>query len=291
MTLRRDISSRVLFFSLILLLVLLPEDTLASPLKVKYLKVPYVNQKYDSPDDFDGRYSCGPTSVVMVLAYYKVLKPWPSEKLEPFKHITLYGNYIACSFKVGDFFFNKKELDASRYRYGCGVHGYVYIPGVGASWDRIVEVFRIFGFIAYVDTNPTWDKLVEEINSGHPVILSTQLTSSGHLIVAIGYISNHSVIVNDPAGDKNRGYYFNYYGNSIIYDWPGFNNGHVNLNLVKAMIIVHPTGNLKITKPVSCKCGAVKSRTNDWTTIGILVIFLLFIVLVAKEISKYKENK
>jgi len=266
----------------LILTIFLLQIVLASPNNGKVLNVPYVNQKYDSPDWFDGRYSCGPTSVVMVLAYYGVLTPWPANKTEPFPHVTLYGNYIACKFKVGSFIFDEKQVDASRTMYGYGVHGYVYEPGVGAVWDKMVEVFKIFGFEAYVDTTPTWEELVKEIDEGRPVILSTQMTSSGHIIVAVGYTPDKSVIVNDPAGDKSLGY-FNYKGEKVVYDWPGVNNGHVNLVKVKAFIIVHPTKNLKKAIPIT-PCKGEKAYETEkalWMTL-ILIIGLLLLAILGK---------
>ena len=70
-----------------------------------------------------------------------------------------------------------------------------------------VKVFEIFGFKAYIDTKPTLNKLISELKERRSVILSTDMTRSGYLIVAIGYTNNGSVIVNDPASDIRLGYY------------------------------------------------------------------------------------
>ncbi|RLE67108.1 MAG: hypothetical protein DRJ47_00925 [Thermoprotei archaeon] len=254
------------------------------------LDVPYVHQVYDMPDWFDGRYSCGATSVVMVLAYYGVLPEWPINSSNPYQHTSIYGAYVCGIFKVGDYTFDQKALDASRTRYGRGVHGYVYIPGSGASWSKMAEVFRIFGFEAYVDTTPTWEELVEELDKGHPVIISTQLTSSGHIVVAVGYMPNRSVIVNDPAGDLNRGKYFNYYGKGVVYDWPGVDNGHVNLNKVKAFIIVHPTSNIKQAQPVKLVQEDVTTTTSRWTTIMFIVVVVAVMGLMVFSLAREKNR-
>gem|GEM_PF-2050966 len=250
------------------------------------LEVPYVNQRYDVPEWFDGRYSCGPTSVVMVLAYYGVLPLWPINCTKPFLHTSLYRQYIVCKFKVRDFIFDEKKPDASREHFGYGVYGYVYTPEVGAVWSKMVKVFEIFGFKAYVDTTPTWEELVAEINAGRPVILSTQLTSSGHIVVAVGYTSDRGVIVNDPAGDKRMSY-FNYNGAKVVYDWPSVNNGRVNLVKVKAFIIVRPTEKLKKAEPFNpCKPEEVISL--EAKIIYSLLFFALIVALIATAII-YKK--
>ena len=217
------------------------------------LDVPYVHQVYDVPEWFDGRCSCGAACVVMVLAYYGVLPPWPCNCSEPFPHVSLYGCYVACRFRVGGFVFDERAPDATRVRYARGVHGFIYVPGVGASWGRIVRLFEIFGFNATVDSDPTWEELVRELREGRPVILSTDMTGSGHLVVAVGYAGEGVVVVNDPAGDISLGY-FNYEGRRALYDWPGYDGGHPSLVRVKAMILVRPTPRLRRAEPLG-ECG------------------------------------
>ena len=39
------------------------------------LGVPYIQQCYDTANNFDGRTACAPTAAVMVLAYYKRIAP------------------------------------------------------------------------------------------------------------------------------------------------------------------------------------------------------------------------
>ncbi|RLE92711.1 MAG: hypothetical protein DRN04_09505 [Thermoprotei archaeon] len=266
----------------------------AEPNVVKVLEVPYINQKYDVPEWFDGRYSCGPTCVAMVLAYYGVLPPWPLNCSKPFPHESLYGKYIVCKFKVGDFVFDERQPDASRMHYGYGIHGYVYEPGVGAVWSKIVELFKLFGFEAYVDTTPMWEELVAEINAGRPVILGTEITSSGHLVVAVGYTSDKGVVVNDPAGDKSLGY-FNYNGAKVIYDWPGVNNGRVNLKKIKVFITVRPTKHLKKAEPIEpCKPEGLENYMPVYIflAVSLVISIIVGLIVIKKEYSKiYSQNK
>jgi hypothetical protein len=59
------------------------------------------------------------------------------------------------------------------------------------------------------------------------------LTSAGHLILAVGWVSNQrTLIFNDPYGNKNTPGYPSYDGKYARYDWPGYNHGYQNLNQV-----------------------------------------------------------
>ena len=69
-----------------------------------------------------------------------------------------------------------------------------------------------------------------EIAAGYPISLCVGLTSAGHLVAAHGIGAEpHTLIVNDPWGNKNLGAYPNYSGKDAPYDWPGYNNGNQNL--------------------------------------------------------------
>jgi hypothetical protein len=41
------------------------------------LEVPHIHQLWDTPENFDGHWACGPTSSAMVLAYYGLLEAHP----------------------------------------------------------------------------------------------------------------------------------------------------------------------------------------------------------------------
>ena len=127
------------------------------------------------------------------------------------------------------------------------------MPGVGASWSRIVRLFEIFGLNATIDSDPTWEELVRELRESRPVIRSTDMTRSGHLVIAVGYAGEGAVVVNDPAGDISLGY-FNYEGRRALYDWPGHDGGHPSLMRVKAMTLVRPTPRLRRAEPLG-ECG------------------------------------
>jgi PKD repeat protein len=72
--------------------------------------------------------------------------------------------------------------------------------------------------------------------------MCVMLTSSGHLIIAHGKVEGqHTLIFNDPYGDKNSYGYPSYDGKNVYYDWPGYNHGYENLNGVPWSIPQHIT--------------------------------------------------
>jgi hypothetical protein len=83
------------------------------------------------------------------------------------------------------------------------------------------------------DDSPTFAETIAEVNAGYPYGMCVGLTGAGHLVLAIGQVLNwHTLIFNDPYGDKNTAGYPSYDGKYARYDWPGYNNGYENLNNV-----------------------------------------------------------
>jgi PKD repeat protein len=73
--------------------------------------------------------------------------------------------------------------------------------------------------------------VLAEIDADYPFPMCVMLTSSGHLILAKGYIvGQHTLIFSDPYGDKNTPSWPSYDGFKAYYDWPGYNNGYENLD-------------------------------------------------------------
>ncbi len=82
----------------------------------------------------------------------------------------------------------------------------------------------------YWTTSCTWAKTVAEIDSGYVHPICNYLTASGHLTLCYGYYNaQHSLLFNDPYGDRNDATYCDYDGIGVTYDWPGYNNGYSDL--------------------------------------------------------------
>ncbi len=194
--------------------------------------VPYLHQVYDTPDWFDGNWACGPTSCVMAVQKWKRLPYWLCRCSYPTSHVSYHGPLIAGQFENNGTNFNWVSYDASG-RPARGAYGYI-CPGGSAYWSRMNDFMQWAGCTTYYDSSPTWSELTAQIDAGRPAVLSTMLTSAGHIVLAIGYYSNHSVIIRDPYGDKALGY--PNYTSQAVYDWPGYSNGNPSLNTVSLII-------------------------------------------------------
>ncbi|MCK5032924.1 MAG: T9SS type A sorting domain-containing protein, partial [Calditrichia bacterium] len=206
------------------------------PLSAVYFDIPYVNQRYDTPDWFNGNSACGATAASQCLSYFGLLKQWPVWVSTPYPHISDYGNYICEIYTYNGYTFNIGGRDPNG-TIGYGGFGYI----IRNNWYNTKGYMRdyaiIHGLSSAVDWNPTRGKLATEITNEDPFVLLNSLTSAGHYISVIGYDNTDTttVIVNDPYGDKNQGY-ANFYGRRAWYDWPGYNNGNENLNTVHCYI-------------------------------------------------------
>jgi hypothetical protein len=65
----------------------------------------------------------------------------------------------------------------------------------------------------------TWDGVTAALKRGHPVILGTQLTADGHIIVAVGYTADGNLIINDPYGNRFLPGYGGNDGRGVVYPW------------------------------------------------------------------------
>ncbi len=202
-------------------------------------EIPYVNQYYDPPDWFYGTSACGGTAATMCIAYYGLLPKRVRNVYKPFFHTTAYGDYICEKYTYNNYTFDIWAYDPNGTK-GYGAFGFIVRNGSQAWADTkgfMAEFARKHGLFSNVDWNPTRSKLMEESNAQKPFVLLNSITTAGHYMAVIGYEKDATtVIVNDPAGNKNNGGYFNYQGIGAKYDWPGYSNGHLNLNTVWCFI-------------------------------------------------------
>lgn len=176
------------------------------------LKVPYLSQVWDSPDDWDGSGSCGPASLTMILSFFGKLTSKPAVIKDSYPHTHALGGHIPELYKA------------------------VCEPGMGAVHKKMVDYLRpkFPGVGMYYNEKATWERVKAELDAGRPVMLGTQVTPAGHLMVACGYTEDGRLIVNDPAGNrelaarwkrpdgewsKTGGRYWNGEGKGALYDW------------------------------------------------------------------------
>ncbi len=200
--------------------------------KAAQLDLPYVNQVYDTPDWYNGHSACGPTSSIMVIAYYNLLPKWDvwcSASGSSPGHWNSYGNYVCekYRFRAIDYSYIAQDPNGKN---SYGGYGYMW-TGSYSPHSRMVNYYGYHGLSAALTESPTFLSVASEINAGYPYTLCNALTTAGHIIVVIGVDSlQHTVTVNDPYGNKNSGSYPSPNGKNVKYDWPSYNTGIQNLN-------------------------------------------------------------
>jgi len=174
------------------------------------LNVPYVHQVYDVPEGHDGSGACGPSSMLMVLAFFGKVAPQPMAVSDPVRHESRFGALVPT------------------------VEAAVCEPNLGAVHAKMLAYLRpTFPHVAiFYDDKATWARVKAELDAGRPVLLGTRVTPAGHLMVARGYLSDGRLLVNDPAGDREQAArrpnlawsptgvrYWNFDGDKAVYEW------------------------------------------------------------------------
>jgi hypothetical protein len=187
-------------------------EPLPAPRTVVSLPVPYFHQVWDAPDGFDGGGSCGPSSMLMVLAWAGKVAPKPVAVRDSYPHESRYADVLP------------------------GLNAAVCEPNMGAVHAKMLDYLRptFPGVAIFYDAKATYARVKAELDAGRPVILGTRVTPAGHLMVARGYLADGRLIVNDPAGDRERparrggpdgrwsptgSRYWNGAGEGAFYDW------------------------------------------------------------------------
>jgi hypothetical protein len=216
---------------------------LAGPLEIDYfypmsdfgardsINVPYLNQVYDTPDWHNGHWSCAPTTAMMAIAYYRRLPYWDCWCSTPYGHTSHFGNYICSIYHYREVSYDLIAQDAGGNN-AWGGYGYMWYNGY-SPYSRMMNYLQYHDITSWADNSPTWEETVAEVQAGWPYCMCVGLTAAGHLILAVGQVLDwHTLIFNDPYGNKNTPGYPSYDGKYARYDWPGYNNGYENLNQV-----------------------------------------------------------
>jgi hypothetical protein len=174
------------------------------------LAVPYVHQVYDVPTGYDGEGACGPSALVMVLAYFQKVRPQPITTLDPVPHESRFGALVP-------------DVEAK-----------VCEPNRGAVHAKMLDYLRphLPHAAIFYDDKATYARVKAELDANRPVILGTRVTPAGHLMVARGYMTDGRLLVNDPAGDREQAArrpglhfsptgvrYWNRDGDKAVYEW------------------------------------------------------------------------
>ncbi len=166
----------------------------------------------------EGYVCCGATSAMEVLASYGILKPMP---FTTYGHTSNYGLYISDSYTFNGYTYSGFD------GWPSGAHGYMW-NGSGSPYANTVGFLKRHGITnTKRDESVGWSNVTTEINAGYPYIVCSTGLTAGHIVVIIGqYGTGHTVICNDPYGDKNVGSYGAIRnGKNAIYDWSDANTG------------------------------------------------------------------
>ena len=210
-----------------------PAERQSSLQALQLLDVPYVNQVYDTADWFNGHAACGPTTAIMLIAYYNLLPEWDLWCSWPSTHVTHWGQYVSERY-----YFRRTDYAATAEdpsgRPASGGYGFMW--GSSSPYSTMAGYYTNHGLSAtrYDSSALPHSSVVAEVQAG-PLSLCNGLTTSGHIVLVHGLgAESHTFVVNDPYGDKNRTDlgYPNTAGKNAQYDWPGYNNGNKNFNRI-----------------------------------------------------------
>lgn len=195
--------------------------------------VPYMHQLWDTPDDYDGSWSCGPTSCVQVLGTWSVLPDASITCSWPYSHTSAWGWYIPNTYSYGGYTYDTWGVGAGGYCQGA--HGFICREYGGAVWAYMVTFMQQHG-VDSAQVGTDFSTLVSQTDAGYPMYASVSVLGYGHIIAVRGYLTEsgsaiHSIVVNDPYGNAGSGDWGNYDGEGIAYDWPGYNNGHLEITI------------------------------------------------------------
>ncbi len=201
-----------------------PRPRPAEPMLNNY--APYLHQVYDTPNDFNGNWSCGPSSCMMAQGKYEILPHHDITCSSPYSHTSHWGWYINNEYSFNGYTYDILGLAAGSV-WVPGAHGFICREYGGAVWAYMRNWLSQHTLSSVIDTTPTWSEYIAEIDGGYVVVASNHIRGLGHIILFKGYNADHSFYVNDPWGDANTTPYMDYYGADAILDWPGYDNGHV----------------------------------------------------------------
>ncbi len=201
---------------------------------VNFDNVPYVHQVYDTPSYHNGYGSCAPSTSVMAAAYYNRIPPWPVEVDHGYSwdpHINEYGSYVADKFRFNEYYFD----DYSDSKVAWGGYAHMWVTYDSPSNNGMYSFHDLLNMDTGLEqiwtSSISFSYVTSDIDQGYVVPICSYLSSAGHLTLTRGYLdTQHTLIFNDPYGDKNTAGYPSYDGINAYYDWPGYNNGYQNLD-------------------------------------------------------------
>jgi hypothetical protein len=216
------------------------------------IAVPYMHQKYDTPDSFDGSWACGPTSIMMIVAAHQKLAPWPIKVSVPYEHESRYGRYISDIYTAYGTTFNRSFNDP-KGRKAYGAYGWMVRDG-GTYYNELIDFTKKHDLAVEARYSSfSLAALKEMLDKKALVIAGTKLTSAGHVITITGY-DGDKLIANDPWGNANEADYGKKMnGEKVRYSWN-------QLKVDKILVAVYN----RSTKPPQQPSGKTVTFYANW---------------------------
>ena len=196
-----------------------PSDT-----RAVVVEMPYMHQLWDTPDDFHGGWSCGPTSCVQAVQKYAKLPDHDITCSWPSSHTSPWGWYVPNEYTHNGYTYDILGWAADD-AWVPGAHGFICRELGAAYWAYMMDFCNQHEVTSW-SAGTSFSGLTAEVDAGYPMYASTLVWDYGHILVIKGYDTDYSVVVNDPYGDAGTGSWGNYDGEGAVYDWPGYNNGN-----------------------------------------------------------------
>ncbi len=227
------------------------------------VSVPYMHQLWDTPDSFDGGWSCGPTSCVQTLAKWSVLPSADIGVSWPYAHTSHWGWYIPNNYSFAGY--NYDVWGVAKSQDCQGAHGFICREYGGAIWADITLYLNQHG-VGSGQLGSSYDSVIGEVNAGYPLVASASVLGYGHILVIRGYLTSggspiHSFVVNDPYGNAGTGSWGNFDGEGAVYDWPGYDNGYLEIG-ISTLFSAHGTAPVVETPPADDGSGDAGTETD-----------------------------
>jgi hypothetical protein len=164
----------------------------------------HIHQLYDTRDAFDGRGSCGPTSCVMSMADYQ-LKPSGLWVDYGGRHWSAFGLYITDPYTYGAVTYSTTKVDYSGAGAWAGAHGFMFIPGLGSTWNEIKTYLN--NHTGWAERIDTWDPAFarKKLDANYLLVAGGRFRGLSHIVLIKGYTAGGDWIVHDPYGPNTSG--------------------------------------------------------------------------------------
>ena len=177
----------------------------------------HIHQLWDTADDFNGSWACGPTSAVMDMASYQLPDEFAVDVSSPWPHRSPYGGYVSKIYSAYGYTFDTNVPDPSGN------------PAYGA-WSEATDGYQAYAYMIVNYLDKHIDYGIGELDDVDPAWVRTQIDNNlmvlamgnyspagwGHVATIVGYTDDGRFIVNDPYGPNTDG---SYGGKEQVYTW------------------------------------------------------------------------